>query len=394
MAENISASFNKAARPTSARLLGYINPISLRERDRQVFKILRSGQDITSRHLLKMDMGVYPPPGLNIPAAANDNVVAIQSPHQNNGISLNEKMFSLLATGGYVNDPVIDPATGLARPSPRTMFINPLLSSPIGAVMSAFSVYSLVQMTVLFAPISPLVAVLPAALFVVTGFSSLRSALFTSIIDKLYNSPLDTIGHEHTHILQKDDMERGGTGFNLMDNYFKTRLETALKVKAPLRYKFDNALSGNCISNFMQDVEVQARLHTIIAHECREHGRMPMTKHELWAALIDAGLQAPPKVYEALKLSTDKSHETFCKGGIRAAFKRAVRGVADKSTAEMNAVFRAHLFSDLKEKFWEETMPYLYGHLLELYGHSTGRQDMGFSKSFPTPSCPKRQHCA
>lgn len=380
----LSAAFNKVAPPESSRLLGYINPTSLRARDRQIFKILREGKDVTSRHLLEMDMGVYPPLGLNIPPAANDNVVCIQSPHQNKDIPFKEKLFSLLATGGYVNDPVMDSETGLAKPSPRTIFVNPLLSSPLGAAMSVFSVYSLVRMSVVFAPLSLAVAALPASLFIVTGLSSLRGALFTSIIDKVYNSPFDTIGHEHTHILQKDDMEKGGTGFNLMANPFRTALESAMKVRAPLRYKFNNILSGNCLDNFLQDAEVQARLHTVIAHECREHGRMPTTKHELWAALIDAGLEAPPVIRKELKNADDKSHEDFLEKGMTAAFSRAVRGFADKSTAELNAAHRAHLFPDLKEKFWQETMPYLYGHLLELYGHTTGRQDMGFAKALPT----------
>lgn len=328
-------------------------------------------------------MGVFPPPGLNIPPAANDNVVAIQSPLENDGVTWKQKLFSILATGGYVNDPVFDPETKLAKPSPRKMFINPLLVSAAGAVMSVIAVLGLANMAVVLGAVSPLLALLPLGLFVMTGVSSLRGALVTSIVDKLYNSPLETIGHEHAHILQRDDMERGGTGINLMENRFKNELETALNTRAPLRHKFDNILSGNCLPNFTQDAELQARIHTIAAHICRKHGRLPATRLELWAAMIDAGLKAPPKVYEALKDAQDRSHEKFLETGLKAGFNRAVRGVADKATAEMNAVYRSHLFADLKEKFWEETLPYLYGHLLELYGHGSGRKDMGFAKPAP-----------
>lgn len=355
----------------------------IRKRDQLLFSALRRGEEITSRHLLEMDLGVYPPPGLNVPAAANDNVVSIQSLHQNNGVSWKEKLFSILATGGYVNDPVTDPATGLARPSPRTLFINPLLTSPAGAVMSVVAVFSLVNLAFVLAPISPLLALLPASIFIMTGVSSLRLGMVTSIIDKLYNSSFDTIGHEHAHILQRDDMERGTTGVDLMANRFKNSLDAALEKRAPLRHKFDNALSGNTLPNFMQDAELQARIHTVIAHQTRKYGRLPATRHELWAALIDAGLKAPAAITDELKSAQDTSYAAFQQHGLKAAFNRAVRGVGDKATAELNGILRAHLFDDLKEKFWRDTLPYLYGHLVELYGDPAGLNRMGFPQPPP-----------
>lgn len=378
--DTLPGSFNKVAAPTSGRLLGYLNSWGWRARDRQLAKALRAGQDITSQYLLKLEMGVFPPPGLNIPPTANDNIVAIQAPYQNKDLSFGKKVFSLLATGGYVNDPVTDPATGLARPSPRTLFINPLLASPIGGALTLLAVGVLAHLGLLLAALSPFLAVVPAALFAVMGASSLRIAAVTSLIDKLYNSLFDTVGHEHIHILQRDDMETGRTGINLMTNAFKNKLKTALKERGPLRHAFDNALSGNCVDNFLQDVEVQARLHTVLAHACRKHGRLPTTKHELWAALIDAGMQAPGKIHEELKrAANDDGKGSFYQTGLRAGFNRMARRGLDKSTAELNAVYRAHIFPDLKEKFWQETIPYLYGHLLELYGHRQGRKEMGFS---------------
>lgn len=365
----------------SSKLLGYINPADFRLRDRKLFRALRSSTALTSRYLLEIDFGTFPPRGLTIPAPANDNnkgIVCIKSTHQNDGISAGEKIFSLLATSGYVNDPVFDLASGLAKPSPRVMYINPLIASPASAVMSGFIFYSLTQTTLTLASFVPALAAVPFGLFALTAMSSLRGALLTSIVEKVYNSQLDAIGHEHIHILQKDDMESGRSGFNLCANKFKSALETDLHARAPLRHHFDKFMSGNTVPNFLQDAEVQARIHGVIAHECRKHGRVPTTRHELWAALIDAGLKAPKEIHDELKKSADKSHEDFYKPSLRSVFNRVVRGAADKTTAELNTIYRAHLLPDLQEKFWRETLPYLYGHLLELYGHETGRRDMGF----------------
>lgn len=390
-AQSIKNEFNEK----SSKLLGYINPADFRTRDRALFRALRSSTALTSRFLLEIDFGTFPPKGLNIPAAANDNnknFLAIKSTHENDGIDIGEKIFSLLATSGYVNDPVFDPKSGLARPSPRVMYINPLISSPASAAMSGFIAYSLTNMSFLLAAINPALAAVPFALFAMTSLSSLRGALVTSIVEKAYNSQLDTVAHEHVHILQKDDMESGKSGFNLCANKFKSELEESLQKRAPLRHKLDVILSGNTVPNFLQDAETQARIHGVIAHECRKHGRMPTTRHELWAALIDAGLKAPEKVYKELENSPDRSHGDFYKPSLRTTFNRAARGALDKTTAELNTIYRAHLLPDLKEKFWQETLPYLYGHLLELYGHETGRKDMGFAasaKSDFTPSQPK-----
>lgn len=266
------------------------------------------------------------------------------------------------------------------------MYINPLISFPAGAALSVFALYGLALSSLMLASLFPPLALIPAGLFALTALSSLRGAMMTSIVEKLYNNSMDAIGHEHVHILQKDDLESGKSGFNIVANTLKTKLENALKARAPKRYYLDNMLSGNTVSYFLNDYELQARLHNLVACGYQKHGRIPMSRHELWAALIDTGVMAPQEIHEELKNSSDRSHEDFHKPGPRSSFNRAARGLADKTVAEMNTAYRAHLFDDLKNKFWRETLPYLYGHLLELYGHETGRQDMGFvSSRLPVP---------
>jgi len=128
------------------------------------------------------------------------------------------------------------------------------------------------------------------------------------------------------------------------------------------------------------DVQTEVILHTIMTHGRQRWGRLPLTPHELWASLIDCGLTAPAKINDKLSSSSKDSHLLFHRSGLSSYFNSSLRSITDKAAAELNAATRAHILSDLKETFWTETLPYLYGHLLELYGDKNGRKLMGFDK--------------
>ena len=60
-----------------------------------------------------------------------------------------------------------------------------------------------------------------------------------------------------------------------------------------------------------------------MVHGEKRWGRLPETRHELWGALIDAGLSAPKKIHDELKNSTEAGVKDFYKPGLKTTFNAA-----------------------------------------------------------------------
>lgn len=129
-----------------------------------------------------------------------------------------------------------------------------------------------------------------------------------------------------------------------------------------------------------REMEMQSRLHEILVSGYASWQRMPQNKIELWAALHNLGLNAPPTVMETLK-NTPKgvsALKTF-------ACEWELRSDVYNKVTDLNTVGDYMVFNGRREAAWENLYPYLYGNLIEHYGDSQGRarMDLGSTPRVP-----------
>lgn len=163
---------------------------------------------------------------------------------------------------------------------------------------------------------------------------------------------------------------------NFKDAAFSKRWDSGIIAKTAILVEMST--SYMMASYFRSDYEIQARMNTLLTHNYQSWGRMPRTKHELWTALIGAGLRAPAVIRRELAQSTEDT-STFYKPGLRATFARAASQTLVPHIAEMNTAYWGLYRKDLKEEYWRNTLPYIYGHLTELCGDPDGLRRMGYS---------------
>lgn len=110
-----------------------------------------------------------------------------------------------------------------------------------------------------------------------------------------------------------------------------------------------------------------------------EQAALASHARRILGSMIDCGLRAPPSIIQAVRSSESLEIKTFCKDGASNSLSRMIRARTDLSTAELNIAEKTHRTEDSRRFFWEITLPYLYGHLLELMGIESGRDMMGFA---------------
>ncbi len=175
------------------------------------------------------------------------------------------------------------------------------------------------------------------------------------IFNKSSDYLANTISHEHLHILQWDD--------------YRSSLASSLQNK---RYAIVSQLKEtDLFLNYLSDeCEFQARLHTILVNAYQQHGIMPANNHELWAALLSQGIEIPASLTKQIdqdllqKFKTDNDFIEFNSD------KQAVR--------EINRLTKSLKEENISE-FWLDTVPRIYGDMLELYGDKYGSIRMGHS---------------
>lgn len=169
----------------------------------------------------------------------------------------------------------------------------------------------------------------------------------------------DTLAHENIHILQKDMMRNGIT-----DPFGRNR-----------RYGTE-AMIGKSHSSFIRylaaEDEIQARLHEITAHHYRARRRLPLSRGEVLAMLHCEGVAIDPVCIKGL--SRDQAGRAA-----RAAFSAPSypkTWLAPEVVRDLNGVIRA-VPKEKRISFCNDTIPALYGGLLELYGDREGSRRMG-----------------
>jgi hypothetical protein len=198
----------------------------------------------------------------------------------------------------------------------------------------------------------------------------------------------NTIAHEHIHRLQAYERDTGWISSfenqNTMVVGLPQRKEGIKGTAKHLWQQFnqwslDNDVSfesGSGVSNisnyFSKEVEMQARLHEVMATGYAAWQKMPASKMELWAAMHNLGLETPSSIKKQLKKSPEgkKALKDF-------KCTRSVRDEVRQEINELNYVYRFASLKERKEYLWEQSYPAMYGNLLELYGDSLGRERMG-----------------
>lgn len=371
-----------------------IRPLNFYKNDRAVFNEAAKGT-LTSRRLLEIEYGEYPPKGINI---ANDNnrPVSIRGYFEDQANSKIGAVILTLVSLGYVDGKPKTPTgetTPVSQNKDRTIYLNRLLNSPVGQAGVFKFIYAkmahLIAFQAFMAGMYKMPFLLEGAAIIIGSaatypllaaafISSLRLQPLIQILTLPFRPAMDTIGHEHVHVLQVHDSKE--TGFNPLQSNLCKNLDLSSTFWRKTVRTIDAVLSFGTVPYLKSDAEIQARLHTVLAKGYRKQWKkLPATRHQLWAALITQGLYAPAAIRKELQETRDSEVKDFYRPGLRGAFHR----VADRNTnahvAELNAVYRNLLRDPQKEAFWRDVLPTLYGHLLELYGDPDGRDRMGWA---------------
>ncbi|MDP2205614.1 MAG: hypothetical protein Q8K65_04850 [Alphaproteobacteria bacterium] len=378
-----------------------IRPINFYKRDRDMFNHI-AAKTLNSRNVIEIEYGEYPMKGIDI-AQVNQRRLSVRGYFEDPQGGWFGKVFSTLFSLGYVRNEKI-PTTWTPEEADvndrsvaydRAIYLNKVFYSPLAqaAVLKLAHAPLATAAYAVAVGAKTIAATAGAALGVLKNnyilsallLSSARWATAVQILTMPFKSVMDTVGHEHIHVLQVHDEHKTGfmsasqNGLGMCEQLVENkRAENSLLSKI---YAADNLVSVSMLTYLRKDAEIQARLHTVLAQGYREKWhRLPETRHEAWGALISMGLNAPAAIRRELDESTEAGLGQFYQKGLRGAFGRAVQKTVNVHVAQLNAAHASLLTTDVKEKYWRDVLPYLYGHLVELYGDPSGRRRMGITE--------------
>lgn len=339
----------------------------------------------TSKEILEAEYGVWPPKGLDYTAKNKlDTSVSIKSHFADKEMGFFGKAFTTVATLGYVHgkETAVGSENNKKAPKDQTIYLNSALFNPLGKVAMGYIAFNAAAHFYATAMTTGVLSYFTGHWFLSANMllTSLQHLMVSQLMTMPFRGVGDTLGHEHMHILQIHDKKRARTGFAMDDDVFKGEIVANHKEFTGLRKaaKFaDNFFSLGLSRYFLNDVEVQARMHTALVHGYQRWGRLPETQTELHAAMIDAGLNAPKEIWDEVRNTREKGVSDFETPGFKGVFNRAARKILSMEAVELNVSQRAIADEAMELKFWQVTMPFMYGHLLELYGDEGGFEKMG-----------------
>jgi hypothetical protein len=358
-------------------------------RDAQMRALFKKGE-ATSKEILTVEFGHFPPQGLDFEDTNNlDRAVTFKTPLQDKKSGWLTKALTSVAALGYVHGKENLVGSSLQNAErDETIYMNPLLMGTVGKVAAALIAYKLTRdfMTDLSVTGMAQYVMNHQFLALTVLATSLRHTPLVQIFGHPFRSFSDVAGHEHIHILQVHDSVRAKSGYAMDDDEFKKEIMDRQK-EFPLwrrvMNRVEDVIALGATRYLLNDVEVQARMHTVMVDGYQRWGRLPRTREEFIAACVDSGLNVDKDVKKEIESLSPEQKETFLPTGLTNSFARAVRGFVDIDAVELNAAQRRIHNAEMKHEYWDEQMPFMYGHLLKLYGDPKGLEKMDFDDSKP-----------
>lgn len=195
-----------------------------------------------------------------------------------------------------------------------------------------------------------------------------------------------TMAHETAHLLQGDHYWRAKEVFGHENSQKIWRGQNDATSNMLARDVFDshtkkpgflaNAFNKVAIffgfgsSYYQQGIEIQARIHEVVADGYQRWGTMPGNRAELYAALENAGLNVPDKYLDEIQKSPMVED-------IEILFQsKKANGKVSDAVNDLNST--ANMLTDEgQDKFWDVTIPAMYSDLIEMYGDEPGRERFG-----------------
>lgn len=153
-----------------------------------------------------------------------------------------------------------------------------------------------------------------------------------------------------------------------MANLFKEHAGAAPSPDGEFSYYFKSDEYGP--EYFQKGIEIQARVHEIMAEGYKHWGRMPTNHEEYYVAMQDAGVRLPQNILDELDRSPTIEQT-------RATFQT---GQFTSRATDLNYA-QAYLTEAGQEQFWRKNMPAVYADLIEMYGDDKGRERFGMGKN-------------
>ncbi len=195
------------------------------------------------------------------------------------------------------------------------------------------------------------------------------------------------LSHETLHSLQGDNFYRAEEIFGRQqaEKIWQERNDsTSFEIMAGLNnydgqfHKGRLRAAFNRVANFFKGIpglpylknggETQAFFHESLMEGYRRWGKMPQNRDDLWAALVNMGLQPPAEISKYLEaLPENSGARDFMKGNIfHTVGANNLQAIADS------------LSKQARDIFWSMTLPALYSDMIEMYGDRQGRERFGF----------------
>lgn len=215
----------------------------------------------------------------------------------------------------------------------------------------------------------------------------------SAVVEPLINGTLpraqSVLGHEVTHVLQEDhtSYRRASTAYEdavlSLASARNTVLPYAGTPEADILAKSNLApeyirpgINLDSLSYIGRGIEIQARLHQVLSDGYQTWGRLPGSREELAVALDARGITMP----NSLRTILDDSPTIAATRDIFRPLSTPQPPI-DKHNPAVWAldhinVIQSALNDTGRDMFWRDTLPAMYGDLIEMYGDRDGRARM------------------
>lgn len=196
-----------------------------------------------------------------------------------------------------------------------------------------------------------------------------------------------TSSHEYVHTRQRHINNAGWYGVvgynNITDvgQYDKSRLmrfwrQVARKGVDIINY---GPGVGSVSSYYAQNCEIQARMHEVMVTGYQQWGKLPASKIEFWAAMVNFDADAPESVIKAL--DTEEGRKALADFKVMSPLK----SLSSSEVSVFKSITSWAGDKDVIDALWHAQYPLIYGELLEFYGDIPGRARMGLGSN-PRPA--------